>query len=337
LNQLLIFVEVDASIFRCFGLIMVNITTTLEWIGCALGLLGAAMLAFNFQYSRYGWFAFLGANVAMISFALLIDKHGLLVSQIGFACTSVLGIWRSGFLSRFGSAGKVVAGETTALVSGVDANAASESNRSVSVASATGTAMSVSTVTHPRASHMSHRTTVQKHPMATPEPAHLPVTLKDVRGLTEEQFASAAVYLTKTIPKSLALARRVLVDGEIQATVAHDANVSAQQMSVIVANVRKAYLRSSQDAASVGWVTRPVSLPAELWAKVVELEARATRLLRQRNTEVSKALLQQADDQKLKALAEREQTASSVKTSARKPRAMPAWSSCKKPNDVCRG
>lgn len=78
---------------------------------------------------------------------------------------------------------------------------------------------------------------------------------------------------------------------------------------MIVANVRKAYLRASQDAASLGWVTRPVSLPAEFWDKVVELEARATRLLKQRSTVASKALLQQVESQKLKALANREQTA----------------------------
>jgi hypothetical protein len=145
--------------------------------------------------------------------------------------------------------------------------------------------------------------------MATPEPGHLDVSLKDVKGLTEEQFATASVYLTKTIPKSLALARRVLVDGEAQAPVARDGNVSPQQLSVIVANVRKAYLRSSQEAASLGWVTRPVSLPAELWDKVVELEARAARLLSQRSIVAIKALEQQVEDQKLKALAEREQTA----------------------------
>ena len=145
--------------------------------------------------------------------------------------------------------------------------------------------------------------------MATPESGYLPLTLKDVRGLTGEQFAAAAVYLTKTIPKSLALARRVLVDGDAQATVARDANVSPQQMSVIVANVRKAYLRSSQDAASLGWVTRPVSLPAELWAKVIELETRAARLLRQRSSVASKALRLQVDDQRLQAVVEREQTA----------------------------
>ena len=79
---------------------MENLTTFLEWTGCALGLLGAALLATNSRYSRYGWFSFLGANVAMISFSILINKNGLLVSQIGFTFISLLGIWRGGFFSR---------------------------------------------------------------------------------------------------------------------------------------------------------------------------------------------------------------------------------------------
>ena len=145
--------------------------------------------------------------------------------------------------------------------------------------------------------------------MATPESGYLPLTLKDVRGLTGEQFAAAAVHLTKTIPRSLELARRALVEGDAQATVARGSNVSPQQMSVIVANVRKAYLRSSQDAVSLGWVTRPASLPQKLWAKVVELEIRATRLLRQRSSVASRTLRKQVDDQRLQAVVEREQTA----------------------------
>jgi hypothetical protein len=152
LIQRLIFDKIDTSPFSSNGLIMVNITTTLEWIGCALGLLGAAMLAFNFRYSRYGWFAFLGANVAMISFALLIDKHGLLVSQIGFACTSLLGIWRSGFFSRSELAAEVITTDATPPVIS-DAPAAPDSDRSAPVGRVMGTAMSGSRVTRPHAPH----------------------------------------------------------------------------------------------------------------------------------------------------------------------------------------
>ena len=138
----------------------VNVTTTLEWTGCVLELLGAALLAFNLRYSRYGWLAFLGANVAMISFTLLIDKHGLLVSQIGFACTSVLGMWRSGFFCRFGTAAKVAAAATTPpVVTGVnaDGSAAPKPNRSARIGQTMATAMSASRMSHPRAPQVIRR------------------------------------------------------------------------------------------------------------------------------------------------------------------------------------
>ena len=68
---------------------------TLEWTGALLGLLGALLLATHTRVSRYGWYAFLAANVAMIGFAVGIDAHGLLVQQIGFFGTSCLGIYRA--------------------------------------------------------------------------------------------------------------------------------------------------------------------------------------------------------------------------------------------------
>ena len=69
-----------------------------EWSGAGLGLLGAFLLATNSRASRYGWIAFLPANVAMIAYALSIDAHGLLIQQVGFVCTSVLGLQRTGLL-----------------------------------------------------------------------------------------------------------------------------------------------------------------------------------------------------------------------------------------------
>ena len=70
-----------------------------EWTGAVLGLLGAFLLATHSAVSRYGWLAFLFANFAMMAFALSIGAHGLLVQQIGFTCTTLLGLRRSGLLS----------------------------------------------------------------------------------------------------------------------------------------------------------------------------------------------------------------------------------------------
>ncbi len=69
--------------------------TTFEWSGSLLGLLGAFLLATNSSASRYGWHAFLAANLAMIGFAVGIDANGLLLQQLGFLGTSCLGLYRS--------------------------------------------------------------------------------------------------------------------------------------------------------------------------------------------------------------------------------------------------
>lgn len=71
--------------------------TFLEWCGSLTSLLGAFLLATHTPISRYGWLAFLAANIAMIGFAIGIDRHGLLLQQVGFTGTTLLGIYRAGF------------------------------------------------------------------------------------------------------------------------------------------------------------------------------------------------------------------------------------------------
>lgn len=71
----------------------------LEIAGTFMGLLGAFLLATNTSFSRYGWLAFLLANLALIGFALGIERYWLLAQQVGFMATSILGLYRSGMLS----------------------------------------------------------------------------------------------------------------------------------------------------------------------------------------------------------------------------------------------
>jgi hypothetical protein len=70
-----------------------------EWTGALLGLLGAFLLATHSRVSRYGWLAYLGANVAMSAFAAAIGAHGLLLQQLGFTVTTLLGLNRSGLVT----------------------------------------------------------------------------------------------------------------------------------------------------------------------------------------------------------------------------------------------
>lgn len=73
----------------------------LEWTGSITGLLGAFLLATHTRISRYGWIAFLAANIAMIGFAFGIGRYGLLAQQLGFLGTSLLGMHRAGFKIGF--------------------------------------------------------------------------------------------------------------------------------------------------------------------------------------------------------------------------------------------
>ena len=65
-----------------------------EWIGAATGILGAFLLATNTELSKFGWYFFLLANVALIKFAWDIKANGLLTQQFFFMATSLLGIYR---------------------------------------------------------------------------------------------------------------------------------------------------------------------------------------------------------------------------------------------------
>jgi hypothetical protein len=65
-----------------------------EWIGTALGVSGALLLALNAPASKYGWVLFLGSNLAWIAFSAIQRHRGLLVQQLVFTGTSLLGIAR---------------------------------------------------------------------------------------------------------------------------------------------------------------------------------------------------------------------------------------------------
>lgn len=74
----------------------------LEILGSVAGLFGAFLLATHSKVSRYGWIAFLLANLALIGFAIGIERHWFLAQQLGFTATSLLGLARSGLLPFWG-------------------------------------------------------------------------------------------------------------------------------------------------------------------------------------------------------------------------------------------
>ena len=56
-------------------------------------------MALNVRISRFGWIYFLLSNIFTIALAIMIERYGLLVGQIGFTCFSLLGIYRTGLLN----------------------------------------------------------------------------------------------------------------------------------------------------------------------------------------------------------------------------------------------
>lgn len=66
----------------------------LEWSGALTGLVGSALLATNSDVSGWGFLAFLVSNLFWIGFGMMHRMHGMLLMQIGFTATSLMGIYR---------------------------------------------------------------------------------------------------------------------------------------------------------------------------------------------------------------------------------------------------
>ena len=72
----------------------VNFDALTEWMGSALGIAGALILAMHTKWSAYGWIIFLLSNFAWIVFAYRTRLRSMLVMQLVFTGTSVLGIYQ---------------------------------------------------------------------------------------------------------------------------------------------------------------------------------------------------------------------------------------------------
>jgi len=72
------------------NVVLVNI----DWLGSILALMGAFLLATNSRFSAYGWIFFLLSNTAWIIFSIREDNAPLLLMNIGFTLTSLLGLYR---------------------------------------------------------------------------------------------------------------------------------------------------------------------------------------------------------------------------------------------------
>jgi nicotinamide riboside transporter PnuC len=65
-----------------------------QWSGCITGIIGSCLLALNNEASGFGFVLFLASNLCWIKFAMLVRAPGMVVTQIAFMATSMLGIYR---------------------------------------------------------------------------------------------------------------------------------------------------------------------------------------------------------------------------------------------------
>ena len=63
--------------------------------GCLTGLLGAFVLALNLPFSGWGWVLFLVSNMLWIAYGVITRAKGIIFMQVGFACTSTLGVFNA--------------------------------------------------------------------------------------------------------------------------------------------------------------------------------------------------------------------------------------------------
>ncbi len=66
----------------------------LEWSGAVFGIAGAALLASNTAISGYGFVMFFISNLFFILYGCMRQATGIVVMQLVFCVTSVLGIYR---------------------------------------------------------------------------------------------------------------------------------------------------------------------------------------------------------------------------------------------------
>lgn len=66
----------------------------LQWIGCLTGILGSLLLAWRSRWSGWGFAVYILSNACWLSFGLLTETFGMVMMQLVFMATSVLGVWK---------------------------------------------------------------------------------------------------------------------------------------------------------------------------------------------------------------------------------------------------
>lgn len=66
----------------------------LEWTGTICGIAGATLIASNVRLSPWGWWLFLASSLVLSLYGLLIGAYGIMLLNLCFVMTNLLGLVR---------------------------------------------------------------------------------------------------------------------------------------------------------------------------------------------------------------------------------------------------
>lgn len=64
-----------------------------EWAGCALGILGAVLVAVKSPHAHWAWVLWLVSNLSWTAYGLGTGQTAIALQQGAFSITSMIGLW----------------------------------------------------------------------------------------------------------------------------------------------------------------------------------------------------------------------------------------------------
>ncbi len=80
---------------------MVSSLAFFEWVGCALGILGAVLVAVKSPHAHWAWVLWLVSNLSWTAYGLGTGQTSIALQQGAFSVTSMIGLWHWVLRPRF--------------------------------------------------------------------------------------------------------------------------------------------------------------------------------------------------------------------------------------------
>lgn len=96
--------RVRLSCRRRFLFRVVHVVSSLaffEWLGCALGILGAVLVAVKSPHAHWAWVLWLVSNLSWTAYGLGSGQTSIALQQGAFSITSMIGLWHWVLRPRF--------------------------------------------------------------------------------------------------------------------------------------------------------------------------------------------------------------------------------------------